>query len=67
MRKSSYKQTAVGNISSLGGDADLRLVSPDRPSNMALSCLGANPVRSHLWWPHALLRRVETPPTGEKR
>jgi len=67
MRKSSYKQTAVSNIGSLGSNADLRLVPPDRPSNMALSCLGASPVRSDLWWPHALLRRVETPPTGETR
>jgi hypothetical protein len=44
MRKSSYKQTAVGNIGSLGRDADIRLMPPGCPSNMALSCLRAKPV-----------------------
>jgi len=43
MRKSSYKQTAVGNIGSLGRDAAVRLVPPDCPSNMAMS-LRAKPV-----------------------
>lgn len=66
MRKSSYKQTAVGNIGLLGRNADLGLM-PDCPSNMTLSCLAANPVLSDLGRPHALLRRVEAPPMGKTR
>jgi hypothetical protein len=50
MRKSSYKQTAVGNIGSLGRDAGLRL--PDCRS-MALSCLKAKPVQLRSLTSHA--------------
>ncbi len=53
MRKSSYKQTAVGNIGSLGRDADLRLVPPDCSSNMALNCLKAKAVQLRSLTSHA--------------
>jgi hypothetical protein len=53
MRKSSYKQTAVGNIGLLGRDAGVRLVPPDCPFNMALNCLKAKPVQLRSLMSHA--------------
>jgi hypothetical protein len=67
MGKLSYKQTAVGNIGSLGRDADLRLVPPDCPSNMALSCLRAEPVQLRSLTSPCQLRRLGNPSAGKTK